>query len=45
MTSENTFHAIFSTRHLTNWAEGMASYEVQWTEEKAVVQVDWLFCC
>ena len=36
---DNHFQILFSTRHLTNWAEGMARYELSWTEADVILAV------
>jgi hypothetical protein len=35
----NNFQILFTTRHLTSWAEGLARYEIRWEDSNAVVMV------
>lgn len=35
----NNFQILFTTRHLTSWAENFARYEIRWDDTNAVVMV------
>jgi hypothetical protein len=35
----NNFQILFTTRHLTSWAEGLARYEIRWEDLNSVVMV------
>jgi len=35
----NNFQILFTIRHLTSWAEGLARYEIRWEDSNAVVMV------
>ena len=35
----NNFQILFTTRHLTSWAEGLARYEIRWEDSNAVLMV------
>ena len=37
--SDFAFLTLFNTRHLTSWAQGMARYEINWAEQKSIVEV------
>lgn len=39
MVPSNNFQILFTTRHLTSWAEGLARYEIHWDDLNAVAMV------